>query len=298
MTEFALTLIAGGASEPLLAAHVDRVCKKLALDCKRDWLAPDQACDLVFSTDAPAAEITKQALDALDGARIDVVCAPLSGRRKKILISDMDSTIIGQECIDELGDAIGAGQAIRKITQEVINGNIGFSDALRQRLVLMKGMRFDLLERVFAERISLNAGARTLVQTMRAHGAFCILVSGGFSFFTSRIAQQVGFHDHQANELTFDNDELTGQVREPILGRSAKLETLNSLCEERGLTPDDVIAVGDGANDIKMIAAAGLGVAYHASESLKQHANAHIDHGDLSALLFAQGYRKSEFVTP
>ena len=296
MTTFALTLIASPSSGPLLSTHLDRVRARLGIVCEPDWLAPDEACDLVISSDSSAADITALARAALEGTAIDAVCTPLQGRRKKILISDMDSTIIGQECIDELGDAIGVGPDVRKITEDVIGGKIGFPDALRQRMALMKGLQFQVLESVFAERISLNAGARTLVRTMRAHGAFCILVSGGFSFFTSRIASKVGFHDHQANELIFRNERLTGEVVEPILGRSAKLETLKSLCDERGLTPQDVLAVGDGANDIKMIAAAGLGVAYHASKSLKQHANAWIDHGELSALLYAQGYRKSEFV--
>lgn len=295
MTTFALTLIANPTSGPLLPAHLDRVCAQVGADCQPDWLAQGEACDLVFPSTSSAADITALARAALDGAAIDAVCSPHQGRRKKILISDMDSTIIGQECIDELGDAIGVGPDIRKITEDVIGGKIGFPDALRQRMALMKGLQYQVLERVFAERISLNAGARTLVQTMRAHGAFCILVSGGFSFFTSRIAGMVGFHDHQANELIFRDEWLTGEVLEPILGRSAKLETLKSLCDERGLTPLDVLAVGDGANDIKMIAAAGLGVAYHASDSLKKHANAWIDHADLSALLYVQGYRKSEF---
>jgi phosphoserine phosphatase len=195
-----------------------------------------------------------------------------------------------------LGDAIGVGSQIREITVAVVNGDISFSDALRKRLALMIGMERRLLKSVYEERISLKAGARTLVQTMRHHGAFCILVSGGFSFFTRRIAERIGFHDHQGNELAFEDGKLTGKVLEPILGRSAKLNTLRSLCDEKGLEPSDVLAVGDGANDIKMIEAAGLGVAFHGSDSLRKQANARIDHGDLTALLYIQGFRKSEFV--
>jgi len=295
MNEFALTLIGTPTREPLSATHVELVCTDLQLTCTPDWLAENEACDLVLSSEKSAAEISALAEVALDGAAIDAICTPLNGRRKALLISDMDSTIVDQECIDELGRAMGLGDAIGKITQDVVNGKIGFSDALRQRLTLMKGMQRDVLQQVYCDRITLKSGARTLVQTMRQNGAYCILVSGGFSYFTSRVAKSVGFHDHQANELKFEHDQLTGTVVEPVLGRSAKLETLNRLCAERGLSVQDVLAVGDGANDIKMIKAAGLGIAFHGSRALKDEANGCVDHADLTALLFAQGYRKSEF---
>ncbi len=292
---YALTLIGNTKPEPLQPEHLDRVCSHLDLDCNPDWLAVNEACDLVFRSDLSTGEITQQARAALQGTAIDAVCTPLTGRRKGILISDMDSTIIDQECIDELGDAFGVGPLIRNITRGVVTGKIGFSDALRQRMALMKGMDVQLLERVYETRITLKPGARRLVRTMARHGALCVLVSGGFSFFTSRISKRVGFHDHQANGLVFKNEKLTGEVLEPILGRSAKLETLMRLCAEQNLTQYDVLAVGDGANDIKMIQAAGLGVAFHGSDALKIQANACIDYSDLTALLFAQGYRKSEF---
>ena len=163
-------------------------------------------------------------------------------------------------------------------------------------MALMKGMEHSLLESVYEERITLKAGARTLVRTMRHHGAFCILVSGGFDFFTRRIAERIGFDDHQGNKLDFKDGKLTGAALEPILGRSAKLTTLRRLCDDKGLAPADVLAVGDGANDIKMIEAAGLGVAFHGVERLREQANACIDQGDLTALLYIQGFRKSEFV--
>jgi phosphoserine phosphatase len=301
MTSYALTLIGNMESGPLEPVHIERVCQRLAaageLDWgETDWLAEREACDLFIESPLSAIDIAEQAREALSGTAIDAVCSSTEGRQRKLLISDMDSTVIDQECIDELGDAIGVGSRIREITTAVVAGDIGFSDALRKRLVLMKGMERRLLKSVYEERISLKAGARTLVQTMRRQGAFCILVSGGFSFFTRRIAERIGFHDHLGNELTFEDDKLTGEALEPILGRSAKLATLTKLCDEKDLKPAQVLAVGDGANDIEMIEAAGLGVAFHGCNSLKKQANACIDHGDLTALLYIQGFRKSEFV--
>ncbi|MCZ6742125.1 MAG: phosphoserine phosphatase SerB [Alphaproteobacteria bacterium] len=283
-------------SVPLEPVQIERVYQRLATAGETHWLAEREACDLFIDSLLSAVDIAEQALDALSGTAIDTVCTAIEGRRKKLLISDMDSTVIDQECIDELGDAIGVGSQIREITAAVVNGDISFSDALRKRLALMIGMDRRLLKSVYEERISLKAGARTLVQTMRHHGAFCILVSGGFSFFTRRVAERIGFHDHQGNELAFEDGKLTGEALEPILGRSAKLDTLRGLCDEKGLEPSDVLAVGDGANDIEMIEAAGLGVAFHGSDSLRKQANAHIDYGDLTALLYIQGFRKSEFV--
>ena len=296
MASYVLTLIGNLESVPLEPVHIERVYQRLATAGETRWLAEREACDLFIDSLLPAVDIAEQARDALSGTAIDTVCTSIEGRRRKLLISDMDSTVIDQECIDELGDAIGVGSQIREITAAVVSGDISFSDALRKRLALMIGMDRRLLKSVYQERISLKAGARTLVQTMRHHGAFCILVSGGFTFFTRRIAERIGFHDHQGNELAFEDGKLTGEILGPILGRSAKLNTLRSLCEEKGLAPSDVLAVGDGANDIKMIEAAGLGVAFHGSDSLKKRANARIDHGDLTALLYIQGFRKSEFV--
>jgi phosphoserine phosphatase len=296
LTSHVLTLIGNARSAPLEPVHIERVCRRLATTGKVDWLAEEEACDLFLDSPLSAADITAQARDALSGTAIDTVCTSIGERRKKLLISDMDSTVIDQECIDELGDAIGIGSRIREITAAVVNGDISFADALRERMALMKGMERGVLKSVYEDRITLKSGARTLVQTMRHHGAFCILVSGGFSFFTRRIAERIGFHDHQGNELAFADAKLTGEVVEPILGRSAKLDTLTRLCNEKGLKPSGVLAVGDGANDIKMIEAAGLGVAFHGSDSLRKQANACIDHGDLTALLYIQGFRKSEFV--
>lgn len=296
MTSHVLTLIGNARSAPLEPVHIERVSQHLGLTGRVDWLAEKEACDLFLESPLSAAEITGQARDALSGTALDTACTSADGRRKRLLISDMDSTVIDQECIDELGDAIGLSSRIREITAAVVNGDISFADALRERLALMKGMERGVLKNVYENRITLKAGARTLVQTMRHHGAFCILVSGGFSFFTRRIAECIGFHDHQGNTLAFEDGKLTGEVQEPILGRSAKLDTLTRLCDEKSLEPSDVLAVGDGANDIKMIKAAGLGVAFHGSGTLRKQANACIDHGDLTALLYIQGFAKSEFV--
>jgi phosphoserine phosphatase len=295
MTSYVLTLIAKAGSVDLETDHIDRIFQSLAMPGEIDWLAEKHACDLFIESSLSAADIAGLAQESLNGVAIDAVCTSVVERRKKILICDMDSTIIDQECIDELGDAIGRGSQIREITAAVVSGDMSFSDALRKRMALMKGMNRDLLERIYKDRISVKTGARTFVQTMRRHGAYCILVSGGFSFFTRRIAERVGFHDHQGNELVFEHDKLTGEVLEPILGRTAKQKTLMRLCDERGLTPSDVLAVGDGANDIKMIDAAGLGVAFHGAPSLKERADGCIDHGDLTAILYVQGFRKSEF---
>ncbi len=220
-----------------------------------------------------------------------------AGRRKRLLLSDMDSTVIDQECIDELGALAGIGEEIAAITTRVVRGDISFVEALNRRVGLLRGLKPDLLEQVYRTRITLKSGARTLVQTMRANGAHCVLVSGGFTYFTGRIAERLGFQEHLGNELLFENGVLTGKVREPVLGRDAKRVALDRLCREHGLDGRDVLAVGDGANDIEMLRAAGLGVAFHAGPAVRDAATVCIDHADLTAPLYLQGYRKSEFVT-
>jgi len=297
MTSYVLTLIGNAEKASLESIHIERVLERLELPAETDWLAEREACDLFINSSLRAEAITEKARGVLAGASIDAVCTLAEGRRKKLLISDMDSTIIHQECIDELADAIGIGSQIREITATVIRGDISFPKAFRKRIGLMKGMDIKTLEKVYEQRITLKPGARTLVQTMRHHGAYCILVSGGFTYFTSRIAARLGFHDHQGNELFFEQGKLTGKAQDQILGRSAKLDTLMALCDEKNLSPAEVLAVGDGANDMKMIQAAGLGVAFHDhSGSLRDQANARIEYGDLKALLYIQGFRKSEFV--
>jgi phosphoserine phosphatase len=296
MTSYVLTLVGNADTAPLQPVHIEQVFECLELTGEADWLAEREACDIFINSRLSAGSVTGKVRSLFTGSSIDAVCTRIKGRRKSLLISDMDSTMIDQECIDELADAMGLGSEIREITKSVIEGNIGFSEALRKRLKLMKGMEIKMLQDVYEQRISLKSGARTLVQTMRHHGAFCILVSGGFTFFTGLIAARLGFHDHQGNELIFNNGKFAGEVKNPILGRSAKLDTLMTLCNEKRLTPTDVLAVGDGANDIKMNQAAGLGVAYHATGELKLQSNACIDYADLTAILYIQGFHKSEFV--
>lgn len=216
--------------------------------------------------------------------------------RKRLLISDMDSTIIGQECIDELADAVGLKPQIAEITERAMRGELDFEAALTARVAMLKGLPLGELERTLTERITLNDGARTLIATMKAHGAATLLVSGGFTYFTSRVAQLAGFTAHQGNTLLDDGASLTGEVARPILGREAKRSALMEAAARLGAGPEDAIALGDGANDLDMIRAAGLGVAYRAKPLVAAEAMAAIRHTDLTAALFFQGFRASEFV--
>ncbi|MHA1108648.1 MAG: phosphoserine phosphatase SerB [Alphaproteobacteria bacterium] len=297
MTSHVLTLIAAPDVTPLDAGHIDRVRARLPEAQAPDWLAEGEACDLPIEMAGSPQAIVETARDALGGAAIDIACLPAAGRRKRLLLSDMDSTVIDQECIDELGALAGIGAEISVITAQVIRGDISFADALNRRVALLRGHKSDLLKRAYETRITLKPGARTLVQTMRANGAHCVLVSGGFTYFTERIAARLGFHEHMGNELLIENGLISGKVREPVLGRDAKRVALDRLCREHGLEASDVLAVGDGANDIEMLLAAGLGVALHAAPAVREAATACVDRADLTALLYLQGYRKSEFVT-
>lgn len=290
--KYVLTLI-GNKETPLASAHVDAARAVLPAPAAPDWLAEGAACDVVFDTpNARTAEVAARA--ALKGARIDLAVQPTEGRRKKLLVADMDSTIIGQECIDELAAELGLKPQIAAITERAMKGEIEFEPALRERVALLKGLDIAALEKVYRTRITETPGGRTLTATMRAHGAACALVSGGFSFFTSRVAAAVGFDVNQANELLFENEKLTGAVQEPILGRQAKIEALTRLRAEMKLANHETMAVGDGANDLGMIGEAGLGVAFHAKPVVAEAADARIDHGDLTALLYLQGYRQNE----
>ncbi len=297
MTSHVLTLIAAPNGPPLEAGHIDRVRARLPDAHDPDWLAEGEACDLPIEVAGAAQGIVETARDALGGAAFDIACLPAAGRRKRLLLSDMDSTVIDQECIDELGALAGIGAEISAITAQVIRGDISFVDALNRRVALLRGHESGLLEQAYKTRIALKPGARTLVQTMRADGAYCVLVSGGFTYFTARIAARLGFHEHMGNELLIENGLISGKVREPVLGRDAKRVALDRLCHDRGVGSSDVLAVGDGANDIEMLLAAGLGVAFHAGPAVRDAAGACVDRADLTALLYLQGYRKSEFVT-
>jgi phosphoserine phosphatase len=264
------------------------------------WLDAGIAADIPFTPPAGIDQrrIAGQVRNALASRAADVVVQAIVHRRKRLFLADMDSTMIGQECIDELADHAGLRAQVAAITERAMRGEIVFEPALRERVAVLKGMPESVVEDVIASRIVLTAGGRELVATMRANGAYTCLVSGGFTQFTSRIAAMIGFDENRANTLLVDgNGRFSGLVSEPILGREAKLNTLNELRERLRITPDETMAIGDGANDIPMIEAAGLGVAFHAKPAVAEAAAVRIDHGDLTALLYAQGYAREEFVT-
>jgi len=260
-----------------------------------DWLADDVACDLVPRAGDTPVELASRLQQALSGTPVDIVVQQNASRRKKILIADMDSTMIDQECIDELADEVGLKERVAAITARSMNGEIAFEPALRERVALLADLDTAVVGRIIANRITLAAGGRELVSTMKAAGAYAALVSGGFDVFTGPIAAKLGFDENRANRLLTKGDRLVGTVAEPILGRAAKAEALHDISARLGLTPADAIAVGDGANDLDMIRLAGSGVALHAKPAVAAEAGIRIDHGDLTALLYLQGYRRSDF---
>jgi phosphoserine phosphatase len=261
------------------------------------WLAENIACDLDLPADADTGSAEAALRAALAGRPIDVVVQDAEKRRKKILLADMDSTMIDQECIDELAAEVGIKAEVAAITARSMNGEIAFEPALRERVALLAGLSSTVIHRLIETRITLASGAVELVRTMRAHGAWTALVSGGFEAFTGPIAARIGFQEHRGNRLLEAGGRLSGLVAEPILGRTAKRDALFDIAARLGLSPADAIAVGDGANDLDMIRAAGTGVALHAKPVVAADARVRIDHGDLTALLYLQGYRRSEFAT-
>jgi phosphoserine phosphatase len=263
------------------------------------WLDPGVALDIPFiPPDGNDNRVTADTLrGALGGARIDVVVQQAAGRCKRLLLADMDSTMIGQECLDELADFVGQKARVAAITERAMRGEVEFAPALRERVALLAGLPAGVVDEVIAKRITLTPGARALVQTMRRHGAYTCLVSGGFTVFTARIAALIGFDENRGNRLAVGEDgRFLGTVAEPVLGRDAKLEILKELRRKLGLARHETLVVGDGANDVSMIGDAGLGVAFRAKPLAAEAAAARIDHGDLTALLYAQGYRREEFV--
>ncbi|CAN5430671.1 phosphoserine phosphatase SerB [soil metagenome] len=247
--------------------------------------------------DGPPVE-THQTVKAAVGDRpVDFAVQPVENRRKRLLIADMDSTIINVECLDELADFAGVKARVSEITERAMRGELAFEGALRERVGMLQGLSVDALQACYDDRVRLNPGARTLVRTMAENGALCALVSGGFTFFTSRVAEAAGFHLNRANTLIEADGKLTGTVGDPILGKEAKLAALREETAALGLTPADALAVGDGANDLAMIEAAGLGVAYRAKPIVAAQAHAKVDHADLTALLYFQGYTAAEFVS-
>jgi len=254
----------------------------------------DGAIDL-FVDDVEVAALRLHVGRALERKAVDFCAQPAEGRRKRLLVADMDSTIIGCECLDELADFAGIRDRVATITARAMAGEIAFEAALRERVAMLAGLELTALARTYDERVRLNPGARTLARTMTAHGARCVLVSGGFSFFTERVARDAGFSAHRANTLIDDGVQLTGEVGEPILGGDAKLAALREEAAALGLELSQTLAVGDGANDLAMIEAAGLGVAWRAKPLLAAAADARVDHTDLTALLYFQGYGAEAF---
>lgn len=293
-----LTLIGALAKTPLTEVDIDKVRRAaesaLAEPGEPAWLSDREACDIPFSGDA--ASVLDAAGKAIGALPVDIAVLPAAGRRKQLLIADMDSTLIEQECIDELADEIGHGATVAAITERAMRGEIAFEPALRERVALLAGLPTSTVETVLEIRITLMPGGRELVQTMRAHGARTTLVSGGFTVFAGPIAERLGFDDYRANTLLEGpDDRFSGQVAEPILGREAKEETLRMRLAELGLQPAQALAVGDGANDLAMIKFAGLGVAFRAKPAVREKADVAIEHGDLTALLYLQGYHRDEF---
>jgi len=301
---YALVLTAPPGSGLLGQTEIMAVRGELAGEAVLDegWLAEGEAWEALLARpdDLGSHDLMSRVAAVLGTRPIDanLVHADLATRRKRLLIADMDSTIIGQECIDEMGDVLGIKARIAAITERAMRGELDFEGALRERMSLLAGLGEADLQHIFDTRITLTPGARTLVATMRANGAFAALVSGGFTFFTSRVAKAVGFDIDRANQLEMADGCLTGRVAEPILGREAKLFALQAFARERGIDAPLTLAVGDGANDLAMIRAAGLGVAFRAKPVVAAEAHASIVHGDLTGLLYLQGYRKREFVEP
>ena len=232
----------------------------------------------------------------LQGLRIDMVLQRAEGRKKRLLIADMDSTMIGQECIDELADEAGVGARVAEITARAMNGELDFEGALRERVGLLKGLPEGVIARVLRDRITLMPGGKVLLATMKANGAYAALVSGGFTAFTSAVAGWLGFDENRANTLHVADGKLAGTVAEPILGKEAKLHALQEISARLGITPAEALAVGDGANDLPMLLAAGTGVALHAKPRVQAECEVRVNHGDLTALLYLQGYGREEFV--
>ena len=294
---FVATLLANPSNPILEPALAERAAESLNASGLY-WLADGIACDIVLrdGTDDKTAEAQLRAL--IGDRKIDVAVQDADTRRKKFLIADMDSTMIGQECIDELAAEVGLKEKVAAITARAMNGEIAFEPALRERVALLKGLPIAVVDEVIEKRITLTAGGPELIATMKARGHYTALVSGGFTVFTGPISSRLGFHENRANILLEKEGMLTGEVAEPILGKQAKVDALLDISARLGIDTHEAIAVGDGANDLGMLELAGSGVALHAKPSVAAQAKIRIDHGDLTALLYLQGYRKTDFVTP
>jgi phosphoserine phosphatase len=292
------TLISNPARPAVTDAAIGAARAALPAAGKPIWLAPEIAADVPFSfAKADLRPLANALRETLAPAQIDVVLQPAEGRRKRLYLTDMDSTVIDQECIDELADFVAMKPRIATITERAMRGEIEFEPALRERVGLLKNLPVSVISEVIEKRITLTPGAKTVVATMRANGAYTCLVSGGFTHFTDIIGATLGFDEQRGNVLTIEDGKIMG-VAEPILGREAKLQTLRELAARFKLRVEETLVSGDGANDLPMIAAAGMGVAFRARPIVAAAAHARIDHGDLTALLYLQGYRREEFAEP
>ncbi|MEH6527387.1 MAG: phosphoserine phosphatase SerB [Sneathiella sp.] len=294
-----LTLVADHTAPASMRNLADEVMAKLsAANCEIldiRWLHEKIACDITLRTADHHDVISNLSTDALL-QDIDYSFQPAEHRRKQLFLADMDSTIITVECIDEIADFVGLKTEVSAITEKAMHGELDFNDAFRARVAMLKGLQEDVLEQVYKDRVALMPGARTLLKTLTSNGVYTALVSGGFTFFTSRVKEAVGFHMDLSNELLFEDGVLSGVAAEPILNSQAKLDTLLRLMEEKSIERRLTMAVGDGANDIPMIEAAGFGVSFHAKPKAAAAADAQIRHGDLTTLLYFQGYSSAEFV--
>ncbi|MDP9589838.1 UNVERIFIED_ORG: phosphoserine phosphatase [Shinella zoogloeoides] len=293
---FVATLVAN-PSNPVLTPSLAEKAADAVKASGLYWLADGIACDIALRDDSDIEAASATLRTVIGDAPVDLAVQEAETRRKKLLIADMDSTMIGQECIDELAAEVGLKDKVAAITARAMNGEIAFEPALRERVALLKGLPVSVIDEVIEKRITLTPGGRELIATMKAKGYYTALVSGGFTVFTSRIAATLGFHENRANILLDADGRLTGEVAEPILGRQAKVDALNEIAARLGISPEEAMAVGDGANDLGMLHLSGAGVALHAKPAVAAEAKIRIDHGDLTALLYLQGYRKSDFVT-
>ncbi len=288
---FVATLLTSPARARLTASLVEALRDRWTGGPIR-WLAPREAAEFPTRRDP---EDLWEAWEGLQAEGVDLLVQPEANRRKRMLLADMDSTMIRQECIDELAAEAGVGERVAAITARAMNGELGFEGALRERVALLRGLPEATIGKVLRERITLMPGGPALLATMKAQGAHTILVSGGFLSFARPVAAQLGFHEARANTLLASDGLLTGEVAEPILGREAKAAALEEATARLGLGPQDVLAVGDGANDLGMLRLAGSGVALHAKPAVQAECRLRVNHGDLSALLYLQGYAREEF---
>ncbi|MFK5981243.1 MAG: phosphoserine phosphatase SerB [Rhizobiaceae bacterium] len=293
---YVATLIAN-PNNPVLDQQIGEQAAESIGASQLYWLADGIACDIPLPSNTNCDQARQQISAVIANAPIDLTIQVIETRRKKALIADMDSTMIDQECIDELAIFAGVYEKVAAITIRTMNGELNFDTSMRERVAMLAGLNVAIINQVIEEKITLASGGKTLVQTMRNNGAYTALVSGGFTSFTAKVAEQIGFHENRANILIEENGVLAGKVVEPILGADSKVVALNDIAKTHDLTATDFIAVGDGANDLPMLKSAGTGVALHAKPTVAAASKHRINHGDLTALLYMQGYRQSDFVT-